>query len=139
MASTSREEIRRLNNQISSKNEQNQKLTKDIQGFRAVISNNETRMNNLTSDLEKQKRTVGKYRGYSIQVDTLKNELQVWSFGKASLFFVFSCVLLHVGHIIDVPMITLRKTCQRYWKSSLQIKHSKMFVINKKSKIRKQN
>ena len=70
---SSREEITRLNNQISSKNEQNRKLTKDIQGFHAVISNNESRMNNLTSDLKKQKRTVGKY---SIQVDTLKNELK---------------------------------------------------------------
>ena len=79
IASTSREEIRRLNNQIISKNEQNRKLKKDIQGFHAVISNNDRRMNNLTSDLGKQKRTVGKY---SMQVETLKNELQAWSFGN---------------------------------------------------------
>ena len=88
IASTSREEIRRLNSQISSKNEHNRKLTEDIQGFLAVISNNDRRMNNLTSDFEKQKRTMAKQKQsvgkYSIQVDTLKNELQAWSFGKAS-------------------------------------------------------
>ena len=78
---TSREEIRRLNNQIGSKNEHNRKLTGDIQGLHAVISTNNNRINYLTTDLEKQKRKVSKY---SMQVDTLKNELQARSFGKTS-------------------------------------------------------
>ena len=35
----------------------------------------------MSSDLEKEKRTVGQYL---MQVDTLKNELKAWSFGNAS-------------------------------------------------------
>ena len=44
-------------------------------------------MINLTSDLKKQKRTAGQY---SMQVDTLKNELQARSFGKTSQGFLFA-------------------------------------------------
>ena len=86
--STSREEIRRLKAQFETKDEQNRNLTDNIQGLQAAISNSNkvsqvanSRINYLTNDLEKQKRTVGKYW---IQLDTLKNELQAGSFGNAS-------------------------------------------------------
>ena len=86
--STSREEIRRLKAQFVTKDEQNRKLTNKIQELHAVISNNKNRISNLTTDLEKQKRTVAQQEQtvgkYWIQVDTLKNELQARVFGKAS-------------------------------------------------------
>ena len=80
--STSREEIRRLKDKFDTQDEQNRKLRDKIQGLNAIISNNNSRINYLTTDLEKQKRAVGKYW---IQIDTLKNELQARSF----VFFRF--------------------------------------------------
>ena len=75
--STCRGEIRRLKAQFEIKDEQNRKLADKIQGLHEVVYNSNNRINHLTIDLEKQKRIVGKY---SIQVDTLKNELQAGFF-----------------------------------------------------------